>query len=174
MYSFEKEKNKYALRRNGEKDFGSTPTSFVRSIIYVFAALILLLTSTACQRSSGLPEPESEDYRNLVAAFYVGLAGLQTGEDTRAQESLTRAAELAPGEPAAWANLGLLAVRQQDFETAYERVEKARSLAPDNSHIETLLGLIESRRGNLAEATTHLQRAVELDSKNLRALYALA
>ncbi|MGH9935428.1 MAG: tetratricopeptide repeat protein, partial [Blastocatellia bacterium] len=121
-----------------------------------------------------MPTPDSKEYRDLITAFYVGLAGLQTGEDVRAKEKLTLATEIAPGEPAAWANLGLLAVRQQEFDTAYEKVEKARSLAPDNSQIEALLGLIESRRGKLPEAAAHLKKAVELDAKNLRALYALA
>src|SRR5262245_14136648 len=118
----------------------------------------LLLTFTACERNAGLPEPGSKEYRDLVTAFYVGLAGLQTGEDVRAKEKLTRATEIAPGEPAGWANLGLLAVRQQEFDAAYEKVEKARSLAPDNSQIEALLGLIESRRGKLPEAVTHLKK----------------
>ena len=121
-----------------------------------------------------MPKPDSKEYRDLVTAFYVGLAGLQTGEDVRAKEKLTRSTEIAPGEPAGWANLGLLAVRQQEFDTAFEKVEKARSLAPDNSQIEALLGLIESKRGKLPEATAHLKKAVELDPKNLRALFALA
>src|SRR5262245_22100557 len=146
------------------------PQLWLRAIIFI----AILLTLAACERNAGLPKPDSKEYRDLVTAFYVGLAGLQTGEDVRAKEKLTRATEIAPGEPAAWANLGLLAVRQQEFDTAYEKVEKARALAPDNSQIEALLGLIESKRGNLPEATTHLKRAVDLDPKNLRALYALA
>jgi tetratricopeptide (TPR) repeat protein len=137
-------------------------------------AFALLLAFAACERNAGLPKPDSKEYRDLVTAFYVGLAGLQTGEDVRAKANLTRATEIAPGEPAAWANLGLLAVRQQEFDTAFEKVEKARTLAPDNSQIEALLGLIESRRGNLTEAIAHLKKAVDLDPKNLRALYALA
>ncbi len=140
------------------------------------AALLVafLLPFAACERNAGLPKPGSKEYRELVTAFYVGLAGLQTGEDVRAKEKLTQATEIAPGEPAGWANLGLLAVRQQEFDTAYEKVQKARSLAPDNSQIEALLGLIESKRGRLTEAIAHLKKAVELDPKNLRALYALA
>jgi tetratricopeptide (TPR) repeat protein len=121
-----------------------------------------------------LPKPDSKEYRDLVTAFYVGLAGLQTGEDVRAKDKLTQATKIAPGEPASWANLGLLAVRQQEFDVAYEMVEKARILAPDNSQIEALLGLVESRRGKLPEAIAHLTKAVELDAKNLKALYALA
>ncbi|MCG3161524.1 MAG: hypothetical protein JMDDDDMK_02707 [Acidobacteria bacterium] len=146
----------------------------VYSVISVCSVISLLLTFNACTRNAGLPEPGSKEYRDLVSAFYVGLAGLQTGEDVRAKEKLTRATEIAPGEPASWANLGLLAVRQQEFDTAYEKVERARTLAPTNSQIEALLGLIESRRGKLPEAIAHLKKAVELDPKNLRALYALA
>ena len=146
----------------------------VRGLNRAITLIAILLTGAACERNAGLPKPDSKEYRELVTAFYVGLAGLQTGEDVRAKERLTRATEIAPGEPAAWANLGLLAVRQQEFDTAYERVEKARTLAPDNSQIEALLGLIESKRGRLPEAAAHLKKAVELDPKNLRALYALA
>src|SRR5262245_9741346 len=149
-------------------------TAPVRGLNRAFILIALLLTFTACERNTGLPKPDSKEYRDLVTAFYVGLAGLQTGEDVRAKEKLTRATEIAPGEPAGWANLGLLAVRQQEFDAAYEKVEKARTLAPDNSQIEALLGLIESKRGKLPEAAAHLKRAVELDPKNLRALYALA
>lgn len=143
---------------------------------YLPAALLLVLSFllVACTRNAGLPDPESREYRDLVSAFYVGLAGLQTGEDVRAREKLTLATQIAPGEPASWANLGLLAVRQQEFDAAYENAEKARSLAPDNSQIESLLGQIESKRGRLPEAITHLKKAVELDGKNLKAIYSLA
>src|SRR5208282_89469 len=84
------------------------------------------------------------------------------------------ATRLAPGEPASWADLGLLSARQQDFDAAYTNVEHARSLAPDNSGIEALLGVIEDRRGKLPEAIADLQRAVQLDPKNAKAQFSLA
>jgi tetratricopeptide (TPR) repeat protein len=132
------------------------------------------LIAAGCSRNTGLPAPDSKEYRDLVSAFYVGLAGLQTGEDVRAKAKLTLAAQIAPGEPATWANLGLLAVRQQEFDIAFANVDKARTLAPENSRIEALLGLIESRRGRLPDAIAHLKKAVTLDRGNLKALYALA
>jgi Tfp pilus assembly protein PilF len=134
----------------------------------------VLLILTTCSRGPNLPAPDSKEYRDLVAAFYVGLSGLQTGEDVRAEQRLSEATRLAPGEPAGWANLGLLAVRHQEYDKAYENVERARTLAPGNGQIEALLGLIESRRGKLPEAIVHLKRAVELDPANLRALYSLS
>jgi len=117
---------------------------------------------------------DSKRYRDFVSAFYVGLAGLQTGEDARAKAKLTEASQIVPGEPATWADLALFAVRQQDFETADADARKARALAPNNSRIEALLGLIESKQGKLPEAIAHLRKAVDLDGKNLKALYALA
>jgi Tfp pilus assembly protein PilF len=138
------------------------------------AALIVISFSSSCSRRSGLPEPGSKQYADLVSAFYVGLAALQSGDDVRAQQKLTLATQIAPGEPASWANLGLLSVRQQEFDRAYQEVEQARSRAPDNSRIEALLGLIEDRRGNLTQAIAHLQKSVDLDPKNFKALFALA
>lgn len=143
-------------------------------MIRSFAAVSLtLLVCVACRRS-GLPQPGSETYAELTAAFYVGLAGLQSGEEVRARKALTEATRIAPGEPASWADLGILEVRQQQLDAAYRSVDKARSLARSNSRLEALLGLIESRRGNLPQAEAHLQKAVSLDKHNLKALYSLA
>ncbi len=133
-----------------------------------------LLFWTACSRNSNLPAVGSDQYRQLCAAFYLGLAALQSGEDVNARKGLTRATELAPGEPAGWADLGLLQFRQQDYDGAYQSMEKAQKLVPNNSRIEALLGTIESRRGKTNETLDHLKRAVALDAGNLKALYALA
>jgi Tfp pilus assembly protein PilF len=142
------------------------------------ASLLIAILSTCCSRETGLfrnalPNPASPQYADLVRAFYVGVAGLQTGADDPAKQNLTKATQLTPGEPASWADLSLLALRQQDFDTAYKDAEQARSLLPGNSRIEQLLGLIESKRGKLPEAIAHLKKATASDPKNLKALYAL-
>ncbi len=139
----------------------------------VVAACIALGLSVSCSRS-GLPTIDSKEYASTVSAFYVGLAGLQTGEDTRAKDKLTLATQLAPGEPAAWADLALLSAREQDFEKAAQYAEKAHSLAPGNSAIESLLGAISSKRGKLPEAIDHFKRAVALDGGNVKARQSLA
>jgi Tfp pilus assembly protein PilF len=137
------------------------------------AAGISFCFLSSCSRSS-LPAVDSKEYAALVSAFYVGLAGLQTGEDTRAREKLTLATQLAPGEPAVWADLALFTARQQDLEKAAEYAEKARSLAPDNSAVESLLGAISSKRGKLPEAIDHFRKAVTLDGGNVKARESLA
>lgn len=137
-------------------------------------ALLLSLLSSACNRRSTLPVVGSPEYRELCSAFYLGLAALQSGEDVNARKGLTRATEIAPGEPAGWVNLGLLQARQQEDDAAYQSFEKARALATESSAIETFLGLVESRRGKIPESLAHYRRAVDLDGSNLRAIYTLA
>jgi Tfp pilus assembly protein PilF len=140
----------------------------------VTLVLILAITLASCNGSGKLPNPSSREYRDAVSAFYVGLGALQATDDIRAKQRLTQFTELAPGEPAGWVNLGVLALRQQEFDAAYENLEKARAIVPDNSRIEGMLGLVETKRGRFAEAIMHLREAVELDQKNLKAIYALA
>jgi Flp pilus assembly protein TadD len=130
--------------------------------------------SAACSSHSGLPDVASPQYADLVRAFYVGVAGLQTGADDAARQNLTRAMQIAPGEPAAFADLGILSLRQQDFDSAFKNADQARTLLPDNSRIEQLLGTIESKRGKPPEAIAHFKKAVSLDGGNVKALYALA
>jgi tetratricopeptide (TPR) repeat protein len=149
-----------------------TPQSTLRQFTAILA--LSALFSAGCTRNSGLPEVGSKEYRDYCSAFYIGLAGLQSGEDVRAKRELTRATQLVPAEPVGWADLGILEIRQQQFDAAFTSVEKARSLAPDSSRMEELLGLIESRRGKASESLAHFRKAVSLDGKNLKALYALA
>ncbi|HKB67530.1 MAG TPA: FG-GAP-like repeat-containing protein [Pyrinomonadaceae bacterium] len=141
------------------------------------AAVLLvtfLLLTTACRPNAKLPAKSSRQYNEVVKAFYVGLAALQVGDDVRADAKLAEVTQLVPPEPAGWANWGLLALRQRNFEVAAERLERARSLASENDQIYYLLGLLESSRGRSAEAITALRKAVEINPKNLLAAYKLA
>ncbi|MGH9588649.1 MAG: tetratricopeptide repeat protein, partial [Acidobacteriaceae bacterium] len=137
----------------------------------VLAATLLL---AGCHSRSGLPKPSSPEYAKLVSTFYVGLSALQVGDDVRAQSSLQQATQIAPGEPASWANWGILALRQRNFDPAAERFDRARELDPNNAQMYYLLGLLGSAQGNSQQAITNYQKAVKLDPRNLRALYALA
>ena len=139
----------------------------------VFSIVLLAVCIGACG-GRDLPEPDSETYRETVSAFYTGLAAIESGVDRQGEGNLLRVTELAPGEPAAWINLGLLAMRRNDHALASDYLKEAETLAPENSTIRLLLGLFEQSQGNVAETTRRLQEAVALDSTNAKALYALA
>ena len=135
---------------------------------------IAVIAISGCRPSTSLPTKSSPEYNELVRTFYVGLAALEVGHDVQADAKLSQFTQLAPPEPAGWANWGLLALRQRNYDTAAERLQRARDLAPDNSNIHYLIGLLESSRGNTPQAISALRRAVELDQTNLIATYKLA
>src|SRR5688500_16022499 len=124
------------------------------------AVLLLgtLLLIAACRTSAKLPAKSSKEYNEVVRAFYIGLAALHVGDDIRAEARLSEVTRLVPAEPAGWANWGLLALRQRNFDPAAERLERARSLAPDSHLIYYLSGLLESSRGRSAEAIAALRK----------------
>ena len=128
-------------------------------------------TAIGCRRG---PRVSVETYRQAVSAFYVSLAAMQTSQDVLARKELDRLIQLVPEEPAGWANLGLLLLRQQQFDEATGRLARASALAPRNAPIARLLALTESRKGNLQESVRHWRRAIELDSVDPKAPYALA
>lgn len=137
---------------------------------------VLLLVSLALLVSchSGLPNPQSAQYTQYVQSFYVGLAAMEVGNDVRAESSFAAATEQAPGEPAAWADWGILAIRQRNYDQAKQRLDRAHSLAPHDGRIEADLGTLESTRGNSAAAIADFRDAVRHDPHNVQALYQLA
>src|SRR5215204_6477963 len=135
------------------------------------AALLVPPACGACRRG---PRVSDETYRQAVTAFYVSLAAMQTSQDLHARQELERLIQLVPEEPAGWANLGLLLLRQQQIDEASSRLARAAELAPRNAHIERLLALSESLKGNLDASIRHWRRAMELAPSDLQAPYALA
>jgi Tfp pilus assembly protein PilF len=132
------------------------------------------LTTTACDACRRGPRVSDETYRQAVTAFYVSLAAMQTSQDLHARQELEKLIGLVPQEPAGWANLGLLLLRQQQIDEASARLAKASELAPRNAHVERLVALSESVKGNLEESIRHWRRAMEMDPSDLEAPYALA
>lgn len=117
--------------------------------------------------------PGSPRYEEAVAAFSTGVAALDTDASTIARDALARAVEIAPEEPASWANLALAQIRLGDFDAAATALERAHKLAPESGAVDRLLALLEQRRGDFDAAVEHLNRAVEHDPKDLRSRYAL-
>ncbi|WP_340105669.1 FG-GAP-like repeat-containing protein [Rhodohalobacter sp. 8-1] len=116
---------------------------------------------------------DDEAYRTAVSDFYVSLAASQTEEARFAFNKMNDVATAFPQEPAAWANLGVMAMRQGNYELADERFEQARNRAPQNSSILFLSGIFESRQGNIDAAIDYMRSALEADPDNNRIRFAL-
>ena len=92
-------------------------SSWRRPVVWVAIVGVLLAVGAAVYflwlrpRPASLPEPGSPLYEEYAAAFEMGTAALDIDFYDRAVEQLTAAIEKVPGEPAAWANRGLLYTR---------------------------------------------------------------
>src|SRR5262245_42332106 len=145
----------------------------MRRRVLSFACLLATLVAVvpSCRRRLEVPDAT---YRETVTAFYTALAAMQTSQEVLARSEFEHVTRLVPGEPAGWANLGLLLMRQQEMDAAATDLAKAAELAPRSAAVERLLALLDSREGRLAEAIRHWRRAGELDPGDLKAPYALA
>src|SRR5215470_19174329 len=115
-------------------------------------ALVEYLFVTGCTSKPQLPEKGTQAYNDAVSSFYIGLAALQVGHDIYAEDKLSQLTKMVPNEPAGWANWGVLALRQRNYDLASQRFSKARELASRNDQIYYLMGILEGQRGNSAAA----------------------
>src|SRR5579859_7525014 len=98
-----------------------------------------------------LPGPGSPAYDEHARAFEVGTAALEVDKADTAQQELTAAVETIPGEPAAWANRGILFLRDNRLDEAARDLNRAHELAPDSPEIDALLGLLARQQGKFDE-----------------------
>lgn len=140
-------------------------------VVRALTPVLLILAFSSCQQQPTLTD---EAYREAVVAFHTGVAAMQTSQEVLAREQLDRVTQLADHEPAAWANLGLLLLRQQELEPALQRLRHAEVLAPEHAGIQRLLALAAGRNGDLAVAAGHWQKALAVEPDDQKAAYALA
>ncbi|MBK8813268.1 MAG: VCBS repeat-containing protein [Acidobacteria bacterium] len=144
----------------------------LRPAFSAVACAVLLAAMAACRPA--IPEKASGEYAAAIKSFYVGLAAMQVADDVRAKLELENAVKLAGGEPAAWANLGVLQMRQKDFDAALKSLERARGLAPESGRIYANLAVLQSQRGNFDEVRKNLLKAIEVDPSDAKPIFALA
>ncbi|MCH8567948.1 MAG: FG-GAP-like repeat-containing protein [Balneolales bacterium] len=119
------------------------------------------------------PGPGSEEYKQAVSDFFVSLAASQTDEARFAFNKMNDVARAYPLEAAAWANLGVFAMRQGNYELAETRLQQARDTAPGNAEIKYLSGMLMSRIGRTSEAVSYFREAASLAPENIRIRFSL-
>src|ERR1700729_980112 len=118
------------LRRTSDRRDGRSASFRPTAFVLLLATVAVVLAG--CHSRPKLPERGSKAYAEVVSAFYVGLAALQVGDDVHAEGKLSDVTQRVPSEPAGWANWGVLALRQRNYELAAQRLAQARDLAPQN------------------------------------------
>lgn len=112
------------------------------------------------------------------AANRTGLANLanayaRQGRIEESMEMQRRLAKLEPEPPFHYFNLGLAAMKKQDFGSARELFSREVARADDNHEFHYWLGLANYGLGNVEQARKHLARALEASpSRSERDLYS--
>ncbi|HYW34310.1 MAG TPA: tetratricopeptide repeat protein, partial [Balneolaceae bacterium] len=140
----------------------------------IFFSVAIAFQACSKKKSTKKVDTSSANYRKAVSAFYVSLAAEETDHLNFAVNHMIKVTKLYPDEPAAWANLGVMALQQGNFKFAQKKLENAQKKAPKNADIEFLIGLMKSRQGNIKEALKALKKAQNLDPSNAKILYKRA
>ncbi|MFU8813188.1 MAG: FG-GAP-like repeat-containing protein, partial [Balneolaceae bacterium] len=146
----------------------------MKKLRYLFIFCCTALLAAGCGTADEGPIQERASYQQAVSDFYMSLAASQTDQSRFAFNKMNDVALAFPEEAAAWANLGVLAMRQGNFDLSDSRFERALEVAPQNADVLFLSSVMESRRGNTGEAIGYLRTAVAHNPDHKMVLFALA
>ncbi|MCG8468003.1 MAG: tetratricopeptide repeat protein, partial [Gemmatimonadetes bacterium] len=135
-------------------------------------ALLLALVGLAACDTTPPPPPASQ--ADILQAQGAGQAFLQQDNLAEAGREFARLVEMAPDESAGYAGLGLVALRDGDFDEAERRLVAARERSPEDAELPLALARIEMERGDPEAALAILREALAVDSTHARTLWALA
>jgi tetratricopeptide (TPR) repeat protein len=102
------------------------------------------------------------DPKNSVAAYYLGLSRLETGDLDAAERAFQHALELDPASFAAAFNLGVVYSRRHQAQAAIQAFERAIKILPDYAEAHEALGELYLYLDRPQEAARELERAVTI------------
>jgi tetratricopeptide (TPR) repeat protein len=101
-----------------------------------------------------------------------GWSRISLGDYVGAEESLTKALALVPGDPQAESLLGWAQMLQEKYDEALLQFQKVLMREPANALARINVGYICLKKRIFGEAIEHLSRAIRLDSDRKATLYA--
>ncbi len=138
------------------------PTSGMVLILSSFLPVTDGWIATACAQT---PLLQAERYKNL------GIAYLEEDRPIDAEPAFRRVIELAPGEALGYANLGIALLRLGQLDAAASQLEQARRVDPGSVEVLLLAAEVQFSSGQWELVATTTDRVLELDPKNVMALY---
>jgi tetratricopeptide (TPR) repeat protein len=140
--------------------------SLVSSIRAAFVVLwIFVLASGLSARAQTARDPQK--------LFEAGEASLRAGQLDEAEREFRQVLAINPGVAGAYINLGVIAMRHEQWPQALEMLHKAEKLAPDMAGIRLNIGLVYYRQKNFAAAITPFESAVRQTPGSYQARYLL-
>jgi tetratricopeptide (TPR) repeat protein len=112
-----------------------------------------------------------DDWRPM---FYLGRLAIVEKNDSAAFQYFDKVTKVAGWNAEAWWYLGSILFDKKDFNQAITVLEKARQMVPNDGGINFLLGYGYTRVDRNEDAIVPLQRAIEINPKDINALSSLA
>lgn len=117
---------------------------------------------------------EATNAKKPLAPLEQGIACYQNQQQEEAIEQLSRAIELDPGSPLAYAYLAFICAEQGLPEDAAAFIGQAAAIAPERHDLLAALGEVFLKAGNASEAQKYLEAAVQKQPDMFMAYPALA
>ena len=141
----------------------------VGSFLVFFATASLFPT-----RSEQSPPSTAAATRPDPQAWFThGQTALQNGDLATAEADFRRVLSVDPQAGAAYANLGVIAMRRKQWDHALSLLQKAETLEPQVAGIRLNIGLVKYRRGDYAGAIAPLSSVVRDEPGSQQARYLL-
>jgi TolA-binding protein len=123
--------------------------------------VVYLRRNALAQAAAVFSHVLERDADNLTALANLAGAYARDGRIEESRAMQLRLVKLEPQPPLHDFNLGLAAMKQQDYRTAKEMFEREVARADDSAEFHYWLGLAHYGLGNVEEARRHMARALE-------------
>jgi len=116
--------------------------------------------------------PVVADHIGASTFIEKGWSRISLGDYAGAEESLTKALQLAPNDPQAESLLGWAQMLQEKYDDALMQFQKVLMREPGNALARINVGYICLKKRIFGEAIEHLSKAIRLDNDRKATLYA--
>jgi len=116
--------------------------------------------------------PVVADHIGASTFIEKGWSRISLGDYAGAEDSLTKALQLAPNDPQAESLLGWSQMLQEKYDDALMQFQKVLMREPGNALARINVGYICLKKGIFGEAIEHLSKAIRLDNDRKATLYA--
>jgi tetratricopeptide (TPR) repeat protein len=130
----------------------------------LFTVFLIAVATSGCSKEADTIETHLSRAKDYVAA----------GQYDKAEKEYREALRLAPADPLATRELGLLYKSQGQLPQAYAMLQKAAELQPDDADVQLNLGQSQLVQGHLQEAREAALRSLEKQPGGEGALVLLA
>ena len=114
-----------------------------------------------------------EAQASIAADYQTGEQALRRGALASAEKAFRNVSARSPNDVGAHANLGVIYMRQREWNRALGELETAKRLAPQMAGIRLNIGLTRFRQGNYADAIPALESVVRDDPGSEQARHIL-